>query len=162
MRHCTPFCRNQPGCQQDWHLPAGTQQHVLPLAQGSCYEKKQGRRRRWHKVGWYTEWERDSIRERQTLTLYEQGEKRRCLKEREMEEIARLFIMGCSSAWGEVSCSTKHPGPSSYIFTSKITSNRHYLAGIPSNAPSLNTPHKDFVRVIKQTNYKPVISVRCR
>lgn len=45
-----------------------------------------------------TEGETDGTRERQTLALYEQVVKRRCLKEREIEEIVILFIMGCSSA----------------------------------------------------------------
>lgn len=38
MRHYRPLCRSKPGCQQDWYLPTGTQQHRLPLAQGSCCE----------------------------------------------------------------------------------------------------------------------------
>lgn len=42
-RRRTPFCRNQPGCHQDGYLPAGTRQHVLPLAQGGPCEKN-GRR----------------------------------------------------------------------------------------------------------------------
>lgn len=67
----------------------------------------------------------------------------------------RLLIMGYSNAWGKCPAAQKHPSPSSSIFTTKITSNRCYLVGVPSNDPSLNTSYKDFVRLIKQMNYKP-------
>lgn len=94
-------------------------------------------------------------------TLWEGGQKK-MLKRKGNGWNSGATYNGLCQCLREESCSAKHPSPSSSIFTTKITSNSYYLVGVPSNDPSLNTSYKDFVRLIKQISYKPVISVRCR